>query len=272
MHRYLYRHRRTKRGISTVLGILLMVGILFTSVIPLFLYVNEVNNYYDRTVVDLKIADQERSMEDLVVFAYGLDGSEKIDVSLINRGPVSVNVTRIWVVRRDLQDMLIFNSTNLGEYLPLHLSPSAQSTIQNVTLASIITNNINLDYFNIEVATERGNKFSSQTNWLHFIWTTLTWETGTMEFQIHVIVLSTQGNDRYKIEIEGIYNTTHYDFIDSSIVQGQFFTVFTLPMTGTYNLTVTNIKATDYHVGNSTIVLTWIHPTAVRQFDDRHSP
>ena len=267
MIRYLSR-RRTKRGVSTVLGILLMVGILFTSVIPLFMYVNEVNNYYDRTVVDLKIADQERSMEELTIYAYGNEDDLTIDVSFINRGSVAANITRIWVMRGDLNDTLIFNSTNLSS-LPLLIRPSAQKTIGDLNLAKIITNQTKLDYFNIEVATERGNKFSSQTNSLHKL-ETGEWETGTMEFQIQVIVLSDMGNDRYLIEVEGIYNTTHYNFVDSSTVQGQFFTVFTVPVAGTFNLTVSNIKGMNpRHVGNSTIVLTWIHPKAIRQFDDR---
>jgi len=245
-----------------------MVGILFTSIIPMFIYINEVNNYYDRTVVDLKIADQERSREDLIVYAYGNNDELTIDVSSINRGSVAVNVTRIWVMRGDLQDTLIFNSTNLSS-LPLLIRPSTQETIGDLNLAEIITNQSSLDFFNIEVATKRGNKFSSQTNSLHKQ-ETGEWETGTMEFQIQVIVLSDMGNDRYLIEVEGIYNTTHYNFVDSSTVQGQFFTVFTVPVAGTYNLTVSNIKGhTPNHVGNSTIVLTWIHPKSIRQFDDR---
>jgi len=245
-----------------------MVGVLFTSIIPLFMYVNEVNNYYDRTVVDLKIADQERSREDLTVYAYGNNDESTIDVSFINRGSVAANITRIWVMRGDLQDTLIFNSTNLSS-LSLLLRPSAQETIGDLNIAEIITNQSDLDFFNIKVATERGNQFSSQTNSLHKL-ITGEWETGTMEFQIQVIVLSDQGNDRYLIEVEGIYNTSHYNFIDSSTVQGQFFTVFTVPASGTYNLTVSNIRGqTPKHVGNSTIVLTWIHPKAIRQFDDR---
>ena len=43
MARYRFR-RRKKRGVASVLGILLMVGILITSILPTFIYVNEVNN------------------------------------------------------------------------------------------------------------------------------------------------------------------------------------------------------------------------------------
>ena len=151
--------RKKNKGISTVLGILFMVGILLTAVIPLFIYVNEVNNYYDITTIDMKIVDDKRSMEDLDVFAFGHNQtSTAIDVFLVNRAPFSLNITRIWVIRTDLQKTLIFNSTNVVS-LPLQLRASTQATIENLNLVTILENET-IDYFNIEVATERGKKYA----------------------------------------------------------------------------------------------------------------
>ncbi len=63
--------RRKKRGVASVLGILIMVGILMTSILPTFIYVNEVNNYYDRAVVELKIVDEDRVQKFVyVVFSF----------------------------------------------------------------------------------------------------------------------------------------------------------------------------------------------------------
>ena len=261
--------RRKKRGISTVLGILFMVGILFTSVIPLFMYVNEVNNYYDRTVVDLKIADQERSMEDLTVYAFG-HNETAIDVFIINSGPISLNITHIWIMRKDLQDTLIFNSTNC-EDLPLQLIASRQATIENLTLTPIITGTESMDYFNIEVATERGNKYSSQNNPIHRI-SSGEWESSTQELQIQVIVKSDWGLDIYLVEVEGVDNSTSgfYDRTESFQLHGDFFTIFSIPKIGSYNVTVNAWQGGGYNrfVGESTAVLTWSHPNALRKFDD----
>lgn len=269
MIRRVSRRRRKKRGVSTVLGILLMVGILFTSVIPLFMYVNEVNNYYDRTVVDLKIEDQERSVEDLTVYAFGHnDTSESIDVFLINSGPVSLNVTRIWVMRTDLEKTLIFNSTNLS-CLPLQLVASAQATIEDLNITSIIMDDEELDFFNIEVATNRGNKYSSQTNSLHKI--SGGWETGSQDFQIQVIIISDWGLNNYRIEVDGADNSTtgFYDRVESFQIHGEFFTVIPVPKAGYYNVTVSKQHGSEWdEIGNSTVVLTWAHPSALREFDD----
>jgi len=254
-----YRYRK-KRGVASVLGILIMVGILITSILPTFIYVNEVNNYYDRTVVDLKIADEDRDYEDLEVHAYG-HNETTVDVLIINRAPLASNITRIWVMNTTLQDAWIFNSTNYP-VLPLYLSASEQTSIR-MDFTSI---NIEGSSYRIEVTTDRGNKFSSATNPLTY--TSGTWQTGSMAFNVQVIVRSSQGNSRYLIKIYGPEN--HFDFVDSATVQGQFFSVFSVPQAGQYNVTVQNIKGGgSYYVPtNQTVVLSWIYPTAFCQFDD----
>ena len=261
MARYRSR-RRKKRGVASVLGILLMVGILMTSILPTFIYVNEVNNYYDRTVVDMKIADDERSYENLEVHAYGYDATI-VNVFIINRSPLAVNITRIWVMEPSLLNYTIFNSTNCLE-LSYQMSSSEQ-----VTFALDFSEILTFDGFLIEVATGRGNKFSSITNPLTYDSGSETWQTGTMEFHIQVIINSGQGNDRFKIEIHGL-NETHYDWIDSgNNVQGQFFAVFTVPMTGYYNVTASEMQGQNWElIGYEEVLLTWIYPNAFCQFTD----
>jgi hypothetical protein len=205
-----FRFRRKRRGVASVLGILIMVGILITSILPTFIYVNEVNNYYDRTVVDLRIADEARD----------------------------------------------YNYPDL----PLYLSASEQTSLR-MDFSGI---NSEGSYI-IEVTTMRGNKFSSATNPLTY--TSGDWQTGSMDFNIQVLVQSSQGNDRYMIQIYGPEN--HFDFVDSATVQGQFFSVFSVPQAGLYNVTVQNIQGSSYYVPtNQTVILSWIYPTAFCQFDD----
>ena len=234
-----FRYRKKRRGVASVLGILIMVGILITSILPTFIYVNEVNNYYDRTVVDLKIADEDRDYEDLEVHAYG-HNETTVDILIINRAPLASNISRIWVMNSSLQDVWIFNSTNFPESLPLYLSASEQVSLR-LDFSGINSEGTS---YRIEVTTERGNKFCSATNPLTY--TSGEWQTGSMEFNIQVIVQSSQGNDRYMIQIYGPEN--HFDFIDSATVQGQFFSVFSVPQAGQYNVTVQNIKGASYYV------------------------
>jgi len=247
-------YRRRRRGVASVLGILIMVGILITSILPTFIYVNEVNNYYDRTVVDLKITDNERSQENLEVYAYGYTEYE-VDVFIINRAPLATNITRIWVMNSTLQDAWIFNITNDDLYLV-----AAEQTTLRLNFTGISVEGFS---YIIEVTTDRGNKFSSNTNPL-----TLTpegWQTGTSEFKIQVLILSSQGSDDYRIDIQGLDG--YSDNIDVSGVQGQFFYIFDVPQAGEYNITVQDKQSEQ--VGNVTTVdLTYLRPTAFTYFDD----
>ncbi len=169
-------YRRRRRGVASVLGILIMVGILMTSILPTFIYINEVNNYYDRTVVDLKITDNERSLENLEVYAYGHSLTE-VDVFIVNRAPLASNISRIWVFNNTLKDAWIFNSTNRPD-LPLYMGAAEQSTLR-LDFTDITVEGCS---YIIEVTTDRGNKFSSTTN-------PLTsepggvWQTGSMKTQ-----------------------------------------------------------------------------------------
>jgi hypothetical protein len=253
-------YHRKKKGVASVIGMLIIVGILITSILPTFIYINEMNNYYDRVVVDLKITDNEHSMENLEVYSYGHTDYE-VDVFIINRAPLATNISRIWVLNNTLQDAWIFNSTNTPD-LPLYLGAAEQTTLRlNFTDISVE----GCSYL-IEVTTDRGNKFSSTTNPLTFS-EGGEWQTGSMEFNIQTIIQSSQGNDRYLIQIYGPEN--HYDFVDSATVQGQFFSVFSVPQAGQYNVTVQNIKGSSYYVPtNQTVVLSWVFPTAFCQFDD----
>ena len=121
----------------------------------------------------------------------------------------------------------------------------------------------------IEVTTGRGNKFSSVTNPLTYDSENNEWQTGTMEFHIQVIINSGPGNDQFKIEINGL-NETHYDYIDSGTnIQGQFFAVFNVPLTGYYNVTASEKQGQNWDLFDyEEVVLTWIYPNVFCQFID----
>ena len=251
-----YKYHKKKRGVASVIGMLIIVGIMITSIIPTFIYINEVNNYYDRIVVDLKITDNERSMENLEVYAYGNSLTE-VDVFIINRAPLATNITRIWVMNSTLQDAWIFNITNSDD---LFLVAAEQTTF------TLNFTGISMEGFSyiIEVTTDRGNKFSSDTNPLT-LGADLTWQTGTSEFKIQVLILSKLGSDDYGIAIHDYEG--YSDNVDVSGVQGQFFYIFDVPQAGVYNITVQDTK-TDNQVGTIDVTLTWLRPTAFTQFDD----
>jgi hypothetical protein len=255
---------RPGRGLSTVLGTLLLVGILFTCIIPVFLYVNEVNNYYDRTVVDMKIADEERGMENLEVYAYGEGDSNNVSLFIINRGTLNAEVLRVWSVRADMQRAIVFNST-------LKIAASAQATITGLDLTRIIANDPYVDYFNFEVVTSRGRKYPSLVNPLHK--SPSGWETLGQRYQIHVVIYSDWGkSDNYVIQVKNATEGFKFETSREWTSHGDYYGIFTVPNAWSYNVTVNGMKGMKSHPvppGSQIVVLTWNYPIAVIYFDDK---
>lgn len=267
--------KKSRRGISTVLGVLLMVGILFTTVIPVFIYVNSLNNYYDLTVVNMKIADQERSREEMEVYAWGRNDS--VDVYMINRGSMSLNVMRIWFMGTYLNKTLIFTSENESSPLPLQLIASSQETVtlSSSDFSTIIDADPDLNHFNIYVTTARGNKFPSRTNPLRY---DEGWIFASKPPWITVFIYSDQGDDNYRVtavcEDSGkIYNREYYH------INGYFSFVIDVTEFSSYNVTAWNIKINgeeNYQIDSMIVHLdleTWVYSDiAPAPFDDLEPP
>ena len=88
-------HKRRK-GVSTIMGTLIFIGILFTSVIPMFLVMKQADNLYTQKVYEMRNRDDERSKENIFVSAYpGI--STTIYVKVENNGNVPVKIVRVWI-------------------------------------------------------------------------------------------------------------------------------------------------------------------------------
>ena len=56
------------RGVSTILGTLIFIGILFTSVIPMMLVMKQADTIYTKKIHELEIKDDEKVREELIVY------------------------------------------------------------------------------------------------------------------------------------------------------------------------------------------------------------
>jgi hypothetical protein len=252
-----------KRGVASAIGILFMVGILMTSIIPMFMYVNQVNNYYDMTVVEMRYEEEDKNDEDLRVYAYGAN-STAINVWLKNDGAIPVNINRLWVERADLQKFIIFNSTNRSDDFTLQLPASSQATLRGLSLSCVLGGE-NENKFNIYAITDRGNKFASQTNTLSKSGN--VWVTSSTEFIINILIQSGSTED-FKFKV---YNATTLEYINErkiDDVHGTGYTVINVPTEGYYLIECWKKTGGVYSelVDEQSIILTWEHPTTFVEF------
>jgi len=86
-----------KKGISTILGTLIFIGIVFSAYVPMTLVMKQADNVYERKIHETKALDMEKETEDLMVTAYGEAASTDLTVYLQNRGANEVTIIRVWL-------------------------------------------------------------------------------------------------------------------------------------------------------------------------------
>jgi len=204
-----------------------------TAVIPLYIYVNQVNNLYDATVVAMNRLDQERDMEYLEVYAFpyiieeGVD-EDQIKVYIKNRCSLDVRVMRVWISSDDgvRYETITTNGTipPMEDYTygPFNVTlPSGEETWEYV----------------IEISTSRGNVFSSLTNPLRYTGTvgdSGEWSSSNI-LAINIVI---EGHffHSYKINVTGpdfsYINTILMGLGESAMDQ------VNVPDFGTYNVKV----------------------------------
>ena len=134
--------RRKRKGMSTILGTLIFVGILFSAVIPLFLTMNDVDVYLEQRKHEVAAFDEEKTREDVIVYVYPTAGTEdNLTVSVHNACELYVKVTRVWI-----------NDT-------YHTESAQIETMSELEVGSYDVDPKNQSIFDVKVTTERGNVF-----------------------------------------------------------------------------------------------------------------
>ncbi len=89
--------RKRRSGISTILGTLIFVGILFSVYMPMTLVMKQADNIYERKIHEAKIGDFDKGAEDVWVYAYGEAGSTELTVYVTNKGADGITLVRVWL-------------------------------------------------------------------------------------------------------------------------------------------------------------------------------
>ena len=89
--------RKKRPGVSTILGTLIFVGIIFSAYVPMTLVMKQADNIYERTIHEAKIGDIDKGTEDVMVYAYGEEGSTELSVYVINKGANEITIVRVWL-------------------------------------------------------------------------------------------------------------------------------------------------------------------------------
>ena len=88
---------KNRRGVSTILGTLIFIGIMFSAFVPMTLVMKQADNIYERKIHEVRVWDIDKGTEDAMVFAYGEAGSTELSVYITNKGSNEMIITRVWL-------------------------------------------------------------------------------------------------------------------------------------------------------------------------------
>jgi hypothetical protein len=139
--------RRKRKGVSTILGTLIFIGILFTSVIPMLLVMNQADTIYEQKKLERGRLDEERARENLYVIVYptGEAAPDNLTIIAENTCELTVKVVRIWI-----NDTIHDKESIIKSMSPLPLGSFDVSPPAGKNSS-----------YDVRVTTDRGNVFES---------------------------------------------------------------------------------------------------------------
>jgi hypothetical protein len=212
---------------ATILGVILFVSILYSSIVPMFLVMKQADNLYEQKTNEIKRLDLEREKEDLAVYAYPIASEDEIEVNVISQCEVPVMVKRVWV-----------NNT-IYEYDNIVVESMAEKIIGQIPVNN--AEGLNNSY-QVRVTTARGNVFHSLAGAIE--WDGSEWVSENLG--IYVVIDSSNGGflgfGQYRARVYNIsvtdveYNETKESNLQSGAAT--FLFEVTEPGVGTYKVEV----------------------------------
>ena len=140
-----------RRGTSTIYGVMIFVGIMFTAVIPMMLVMRQADTLHEMRKHELECLDQERAMESLCLYVCPEGpSSQNVEVTIVNKGEVFVRVVSLWI-----------NDDAVSMEIDI---PSLSDEVLDTFVLDLIEG----AEYDIRVMTDRGNVYTAETGILYY--------------------------------------------------------------------------------------------------------
>jgi len=148
--RFLRRSIARGRGVSTILGALIFFGILFSSVIPMMLVINQADMVLERGKLEVSRLDDEGGRESLELYPIPDLAATHINVTIMNTCETSIDIVRVWI-----NDTLTGITTTVRALSCVKIGPFPIQVVEGSS-------------FDVRVTTGRGNVYTAETGVLHY--------------------------------------------------------------------------------------------------------
>lgn len=227
----------SRKGVSTVLGLMLCIGVLFSSIIPMQLVMQQADNVAERKKKLVESLDVETSREELLATVYPNPSNySELMAHAQNRGDVNVKIVRIWVN---------------DEYTPQSEMIAAKDT---EVLGPIPVALQNGTFYLLEVTTERGNVFRSYTGSVYY--SDGTWYVSALSITVNI--LNNQGQYRIWVKNSTQHEVGYWD--SGGIVHDDILQSFEVDEAGVYTVIMKKKVSGVYKelsASPATVQITW---------------
>lgn len=226
--------RRKRKGVSTILGTLIFIGILFTSVVPMFLVMNQADTIYEQKKLERERFDEERARENVNVIVYpsGTAAPDNLTIIAENTCEMTVKIERIW----------INDTIHNQESIIKSMSPLILGTFDVSPPAGKNSS------YDIRVTTDRGNVFESGSG--PIVYDGWDWEVETK--MINVLISSS--GVVFKIYVTGPNDYNEYAQVWK--IGGTAFKTFDITENGNGVYTVT-VKRGSKTIHEEDVTMEW---------------
>jgi hypothetical protein len=182
-----------RKGIASMLGTLIFIGILFSAVIPMTFVMKQADTLYAREIHEFQTKSEDRFEEDCIVQTYPGSGENEIMVKIKNLSPLPIHINRVWINDEYYNESEVIDVSS-SEILDPFYFPLSNGSYQ------------------VKVITTRGNSFSPASGSMYYsngVWS-------SPGFAICVFIMNNQG--RYRIEVDCLEDDSYDTNIDTGFV------------------------------------------------------
>jgi len=138
-----------RKGVSTILGTLIFIAIIFSAVAPMMLMMRQADAYYETMKHEVTELDDEKDREELYFYVYP-DENDDLYVAVENQCALNIRVVRVWINNDIIEESVTLDPLESYELGPYEVAPSVG------------------DSYDIRVTTERGNVFESSSGVIEY--------------------------------------------------------------------------------------------------------
>lgn len=205
-------HIKLNRGMSTILGTLIFIGIMFSAIVPMQFVMQQADNLKLQKINEMEKKDNERYNEDITVTYYPLSQtSDQICVKLSNEGSFSTKVVRVWI-----RETFYVVNENIEPGETKTIGPFTVTLIEDAT-------------YPVQAVTERGTIFKADM--ISLVYTDGQWYTPSLGINVYI------SNEKGKYYIL-VNNSTWSDFYETlGMDHGDLSKYFEVDSPGIYIVT-----------------------------------